>query len=151
MNRKTVGNRLMLMLCSILLVAVPSAFAAEQPQPSGTVDINEYELAYILNGSMGGGKLYFQGNTYDFKLGGVGIGGIGASHLNASGEVYNLENVEDFPGTYAEGGIGFAATDQGKGHLWLKNANGVVLHLKTSQQGLGLMGGVDGVVINMDE
>lgn len=120
------------------------------PQPVGTVTINEYELAFIFNGQMGGGKLNFQNNTYDFKLGGLGIGGIGASHLQSSGEVYNMKNVWQFPGTYLQGSLGYSATNQGKGDLWLQNENGVVLHLKSSQQGLGLTTGADGVVVNMD-
>ncbi|MGA7879137.1 MAG: hypothetical protein WCA08_25985 [Desulfoferrobacter sp.] len=124
--------------------------AQQSPPPSGTVTINEYELAYIFNGQLGGGKLNFQGNTYDFKLGGLGIGGIGASHIQASGEVYNLNNVSQFPGTYLQGSLGYSATNQGKGDLWLQNENGVVLHLKTSQQGLGLTTGADGIVVNMN-
>lgn len=126
------------------------AFAQQPPQTAGTVTINEYELAFIFNGQMGGGKLNFQGNTYDFKLGGLGIGGIGASHIQASGEVYNMNDVRQFPGTYLQGSLGYAATNQGKGNLWLQNENGVVLHLKSSQQGLGLTTGADGVVVNMD-
>jgi len=126
------------------------AYAQQSPQPSGTVTISEYELAYIFNGQMGGGKLNFKGNIYDFKLGGLGVGGIGVSHLTASGEVYHLDNVTDFPGTYAQASVGYSATDQGKGHIWLQNENGVVLHLKTSQQGLGLTAGADGIVVKMD-
>lgn len=119
--------------------------------PSGTVTIDEYELAYIFSGSMGGGQLFFQGNTYNFRIGGLGIGGIGASHLTASGEVYNLQDVAAFPGTYAQASIGFSATNVGEGHLWLQNQNGVQLHLTTSQQGLGLTTGASGIVINMTQ
>jgi hypothetical protein len=116
MNPKIAKHSLMLILLTLWFAVVPNVFAAEQ-QPSGTVEISEYELAYIFNGSAGGGKLHHQDNTYDFKLKGLGVGGIGAAHISAFGEVYDLENVEDFAGKYAEGGIGFAATDKGKGHL----------------------------------
>lgn len=127
-----------------------TVFAQQAPPISGTVTIDEYELAYIFNGQAGGGKLNFQGNTYKFKLGGVGVGGIGASHITAFGEVYNLNEVWQFPGAYGQASIGYAATNQGRGHLWLQNANGVVLHLTTTQQGLGLTAGADGIMINMD-
>lgn len=133
-----------------LLVWYGISLAEEVKKPSGTVIINEYELAYIFNGQVGGGKLNFQGNTYDFKLGGLGIGGIGASHLTAKGEVYNLNDVSQFPGAYGQASVGYSATDQGKGHLWLQNDNGVVLHLTTSQEGLGLTAGADGIVIKME-
>lgn len=147
MNKTGIATAVSLFLLTITL-SLP-ANAQQSPQPSGTVTINEYELAYIFNGQVGGGKLNFQGNTYDFKLGGLGVGGIGASHIAASGEVYNLNNVSQFPGTYAQASVGYSATDQGKGHIWLQNQNGVVLHLKTSQQGLGLTAGADGIVITM--
>ena len=150
MTRKLYQNSLMWILVSLGLALVPNAFAAD-PQPSGTVEIDEYELAYIFNGRAGGGQLHFQGNTYDFKLEGAGIGGIGASHISASGEVYELRDVADFPGAYGEASVGFALDDQGEGQLWLQNQNGVVLHLRTSEQGIGLTSGADGVVITMDE
>jgi hypothetical protein len=134
--------------CVVAMALTGAAFAQE---PAGTVTIDEYELAYIFNGTMGGGTLSFQGNTYNFKIGGLGIGGIGASHISASGEVYNLQDVVAFPGTYVEASVGFAATNQGQGHLWLQKQNGVQLHLITSQQGLGLTAGADGILINMSQ
>jgi hypothetical protein len=140
-------KRIMMSVFCLALIASANLSLAEEP--SGLVSISEYELAYIFNGTVGGGKLEFKGNTYDFKLGGLGIGGIGASHISASGEVYNLESVEDFPGTYGEAGTGISVTDKGKGHLWLQNENGVRMHLITSQQGLGLTTGADGVVVKM--
>ena len=122
------------LLCALFLLSGIS-LAEEQKKPSGTVTINEYELAYIFNGQLGGGKLNFQGNTYDFKLGGLGVGGIGASHITAIGEVYNLTDVSQLAGTYGQASVGYSVTDQGKGHLWLQNQNGVVLHLTTTQEG----------------
>ena len=138
---------LTLMAAALVVFSVSSAFAQE---PSGTVIIDEYQLAYIFNGNVGGGKLYFQGNVYDFKIGGVGIGGIGASHITATGEVYNLTDLSQFPGAYVQGSMGISVTDKGKGHLWLQNNNGVVLSLKTSQEGLGLTAGADGILIKME-
>jgi hypothetical protein len=142
-------KELLLMTICAVLFALPGTVLAQEP--SGTVTIDEYELAYIFNGTMGGGVLNFQGNTYSFKIGGLGIGGIGASHISASGEVYNLQDIQGFPGAYAQAGMGYAATNQGEGHLWLQNQNGVQLHLITSQQGLGLTAGADGIVINMSQ
>jgi hypothetical protein len=139
---------LVTVLALVFTVTLHSVALAQEP--SGTVEIDEYQLAYIFNGNIGGGKLYFQGNTYDFKIGGVGIGGIGASHITAQGNVYNLTDVSQFAGTFAQAGVGISATNVGAGHLWLQNQNGVQLHLKASQEGLGLTTGADGVVIMME-
>ena len=149
MKRSLVRSSLAMVAVLVLLGAVTSLPVSAQ-EPAGTVMIDEYQLAYIFNGNVGGGKLYFQGNVYDFKIGGVGIGGIGASHIMATGEVYNLNDVSQFPGPYVQGSMGITITDEGKGHLWLQNKNGVVLRLRTSQQGLGLTTGADGIVIRMD-
>lgn len=144
-QRKTV----LLTVMAVALMAFSFTSAGAQ-EPSGTVIIDEYQLAYIFNGNVGGGKLYFQGNVYDFKIGGVGIGGIGASHITATGEVYNLTDLSQFPGAYVQGSMGITITDKGKGHLWLQNKNGVVLSLKTSQEGLGLTAGADGILVKME-
>jgi hypothetical protein len=143
-------HRILTTVTFVALLAAMTWAPASAQDPSGTVMIDEYQLAYIFNGNMGGGKLYFQGNVYDFKIGGVGIGGIGASHILATGEVYNLSDVTQFPGPYVQGSMGITVTDMGQGHLYLQNKNGVVLRLKTSQQGLGLTTGADGIVIRME-
>ena len=58
-----------------------------------------------------------------------------------------LPDLESFTGTYGNARLGLTAADKGKGRLWLKNTNGVVLKLWTKMQGLALTGGVDGIVI----
>jgi len=59
-------------------------------------------VAFIGSGSLGGGTLSFQGKEHDFSIGGLGIGGIGVSSIDATGEVYHLDKLEDFPGAYAQ-------------------------------------------------
>ena len=50
-------------------------------------------MAFIGSAAVGGGKLYFRGRSYPFTINGHGvggIGGIGASRLEASRQVYQL-------------------------------------------------------------
>ncbi|MDR3530537.1 MAG: hypothetical protein P4L90_08315 [Rhodopila sp.] len=117
--------------------------------PDGTVDMNQVQAAFIGSGSGGSGTLYFRGRSYPFAVGGLGIGGIGASTINAQGEVYSLHNVLDFPGTYAQGRYGFVVGSTSAGDLWLKNEKGVIMHLKAKRTGLMLSLGGDAVVISM--
>jgi hypothetical protein len=56
--------------------------------------------------------LNFNGQTYTFAVGGLGIGGIGASTINAQGEVYGLSKVENFPGAYAQGRYGIVVGER---------------------------------------
>lgn len=115
----------------------------------GTVQLTQVHAAYIGSGSTGNGTVTFKGRTYRFNITGLGVGGIGYSKVNASGEVYGLESIEQFGGTYAQGRYGFALGDTSAGDLWLKNESGVTLHLKAKRQGLMLSLGGDAVSISM--
>src|SRR5438067_5605034 len=52
------------------------------------------------SGSAGDGTLRYMGHTYPFRVGGLGIGGIGVSTVQATGEAYGLRRLSDFPGAY---------------------------------------------------
>jgi hypothetical protein len=142
----------------VMMVAACSNQAApgsdtklEGQPPSGSVVMHQVQAAYIASGSGGGGDLYYQGVDYPFTVGGVGIGGFGASTIEARGDVYNLTNLAQFPGTYAEARYGFAFGQKSAGDLWLKNDNGVVIHLKAERTGLMLSLGGSAVVISMNQ
>ena len=104
-------------------------------------------MAFIGSGAIGGGTLNFRGRSYPINVGGLGIGGIGASRLTATGAVYGLKNLADFAGVYGQVRAGWAIGDQSAGTLWLSNAKGVSMRLKTQREGLQLSLGADGVVI----
>ncbi|MGK9236564.1 hypothetical protein KXS07_32385 [Inquilinus limosus] len=141
--RVFVGLLLTLPLCC------PVGRADDKLVPSGTVTIDQTQVAFLVSGSMGGGQLTFRGKTYHFSVGGLGIGGIGVSTLEAEGQVYNLTSVADFPGLYGSARLGYAFGDKGEGRLWLQNDNGVILELRARRQGLALTAGVDGVDIRL--
>ncbi|HVJ44002.1 MAG TPA: hypothetical protein VM639_21040 [Dongiaceae bacterium] len=124
--------------------------AADEEKPDATVDIEQVQIAFIGSGNLGGGKLHFQGKTYPFTVGGLGIGGIGISKMQAIGSVYSLKRLADFPGAYVQGRYGVAVGGAGSGELWLKNPSGVEMLLKTKRQGLALSLGGDAVYIDLD-
>lgn len=117
---------------------------------SGTVRIEQIQIAFIGSGNLGGGTLQFGGKSYDFSVGGLGIGGIGISKITATGAVYNLTKLNDFAGAYGQARAGFAIGDVSSGKLWLQNARGVVLELKAEREGLALSLGADAVYIKFD-
>jgi hypothetical protein len=134
----------------VVALSFLSAKAAEQkPPPAGTVTIHQVQVAFIGSGSAGGGTLRFHGRNYPFKLGGLGIGGIGVSRLDATGTVYNLKRLEDFNGVYGQTRVGWAAGDTGKGEMWLKNPDGIYMHLIAKRKGLALSLGADGMVVDL--
>ena len=145
-------TRIAASLLACLLVSVPAG-AQSRPggKPAGTVTINQLQVAFVGSGAIGGGTLRFNKRNYEITVGGLGIGGIGASRLTATGSVYRLSKVEDFTGAYLQVREGWALGDQGRGTLWLRNAKGVVMRLATKRRGLQLSLGADGVLIGFKQ
>jgi hypothetical protein len=111
--------------------------------------MHEVQAAYIGSGSGGSGVLFFRGEEYPFTVGGVGVGGIGLSTIEATGEVYYLRELAQFPGTYGQARYGFAIGTASAGDLWLQNESGVIMHLKAKRTGLMLSLGGDAVLISV--
>jgi hypothetical protein len=138
---------LSLFACSSSVNVGPSAVAGLTPD--ARVSMEQVQVAYIGNAGGGSGTLYFRGGAYPFKVGGLGVGGIGASTIDAEGEVYKLASVASFPGTYGEASYGFVFGTKSAGDLWLQNESGVIMHLKAKRTGLMLSLGGDAVMIKM--
>ena len=65
----------------------------------------------------------------------LGAGGSGGQKISATGKVYNLNKLSDFPGTFH--GISNGLTlIEGKMHAKLTNGNGVVMYLAGETEGL---------------
>ncbi len=140
-------RRLMLGAATVTLGAGLPAIA-QQRVLSGTVSIEQMTVAFIGSGGLGGGNLHFRGKNYPFSIGGLGIGGFGISKLEATGDVYNLHQLSQFPGAYGSARYGAAYGDQGGGQLWLENPHGVLMSLKARRQGLAVSLGADAVIID---
>jgi hypothetical protein len=113
--------------------------------------MTQVQAAYLGSGNAGSGVLYYQGSKYHFSVGGLGVGGIGISKIEAKGDVYGLRHLSDIAGAYVQGRFGFALGTTSASELWLKNGNGVVMHLVAKRQGLMLSLGGDAVVIPMNQ
>jgi hypothetical protein len=133
--------------CASSVKVGPEAVAGLSPD--GTVEMSQVQVAYIGSGGGGSGTLFYRGRAYPFTVGGLGIGGFGASSLEASGEVYKLRDVAQFAGAYGEARYGFAFGTKSAGDLWLQNEAGVVMHLHAKREGLMLSLGGSAVVITM--
>lgn len=125
------------------------AQTAPAPRPVGRVSIDQAQLAFIGSAAVGGGTLFFRGRSYRFTINGLGIGGIGASKIRATGDVYQLSRVSDLEGVYGQVRLGWALANQGDGRVWLQNDKGVVLRLRTKREGLILAAGADAVRIQL--
>jgi hypothetical protein len=131
------------------LLSGPQA-SAEDLVKAGTVEINQVQIAFIGSANLGGGTLNFNGKSYDFTIGGLGVGGIGASSIEAVGEVYNMTDLSQFAGAYGQARYGAVIGDTSTGELWLQNSAGVYMHLKAKRAGLMLSLGGDVIYIDFD-
>jgi hypothetical protein len=149
-------RRVFLVSGAALALAPHALSAADAPPPRsaavGQVRFSQIQLAFMWSGSVGGGVLTFEGREHPFSMGGVGYGGIGASRLEATGEVYGLKRVEDFEGAYAQVRYGAVAGSESVGELWLQNVSGagIELRLESRRQGVALSLGGDAVYIRFD-
>lgn len=145
-------SRVILAACALafaVVLSVPTA-SADDRKPSATVSIKQTQVAFLLSGTLGGGTLYYKGKSYSFSIGGLGVGGIGVSSLEATGKVYEMKSLSDFAGLYGQARTGWAAGEKGEGKMWLQNEAGVVIELKAKRDGVMLAMGADGVLIQMD-
>jgi hypothetical protein len=132
----------------LAMAFVSNAVAAQKATPSGKVTLESTSIAAGVGVSWGDGKLIFKGKTYPFSVDGLSLVNFGISKANAVGEVYNLTDPANFPGTYvaAEAGLTLAG---GMGGMVLRNANGVILHVHSVSQGAQLQLGTSGLIIKM--
>lgn len=136
-------------LMLVLLAGLGTFAAAEDPKPSGKVTIETKAVAIGIGFSWGDGTLTFQGKDHKFKVKGLSVIDVGISTISADGDVYHLEKVADFPGTFsaAEAGI---AIGGGSGAQVMKNQNGVLIKLTSKKAGVQLKLAPEGLKIEME-
>ena len=116
--------------------------------PSATIHLEEWHVMAMLGGDWGHGTLGFNGKTYKFKAAGMGAGGVGVEKISATGEVYHLKDIADFPGKYSELRAGIDV-GKGAGGYYINNEKGVVIKLKTHGEGVALSIGVEGMTFQL--
>jgi len=143
------------LVAAVLAISGCAGMSAPTPQsvaglpPSANVTITEDFVAGLGGGS---GILEYQGRTYPFKFVGTVAGpGGGVEKISASGPVYKLASVADFPGRYTQstGKAGF--TSSGSSDLWLENNAGVIMHLQGTSSGAMLTLGKEEIIIRMGQ
>ena len=125
---------------------VPTAQTIADTKPSGSVTMTEL---FAGGAGVGKGVLTFQGKAHPFRLVGTVLGPGGVSKLDVAGNVYNLSDLAQFSGPYAQGTgqIGLEASSEGD--LWLQNKAGVIMHLTGTQEGATLSLGRDEILIEL--
>jgi hypothetical protein len=127
---------------------VPTAADIRGVRPSGTVTMTQF---FVSGTGLGSGTLTFRGRTYPFTLIGS-LNGVGAlATTQASGEVYKLSDISQFPGAWIQGNGNLAVSTLANGELWLQNNHGVVMRLSAQQAGITLSNGRYEIFIHMGQ
>ena len=135
-------------LAALIFCVMGSISQAEEAAPSGTVSIETKAVAIGVGFSWGEGVLTFQGKEYSFKIKGLSVIDVGVSSVSAQGEVYHLNKVEDFAGTFSAAEAG-AAVGGGAGAQAMKNQNGVVMKVTSKKAGIQLKLAPEGIKVEM--
>lgn len=142
-------------LMSILLIALLLATGCSNKHkrdvanmPDGSIHIENWNVQAIATMAVGQGKLKWNGQVYDFEIGGVGVGGVGINKIQATGQVHNLKDINDFPGKYFEVKASGTVV-AGGGAMAMENEKDVVIKLTSSNRGVNLAIGPKGVDITM--
>jgi hypothetical protein len=125
---------------------VTAASAADTP--SSTISLESTSVAAGVGVQWGDGILIYNGKKYPFSVQGLEILGVGYSEVKAEGTVYNLTTLADFEGVYASAEAS-ATAGHGAATVTMKNPNGVVLSLRTLQEGAKLTLAAGGVNIEL--
>jgi hypothetical protein len=140
--------------CTLLCGAVyasddnsPAPVAADA-KPDGTVSLKGGSVAAGIGYTWGSGELNYGEGSHEFAIHGVSIVDVGVTNYTATGAVYNLQKLSDFPGNYSAVGAGITIAGGGTA-VYLKNENGVVIKLVATDVGLKFKLSADGVHVDL--
>ena len=118
-------------------------------QPDATVDLTGGTFALGVGFVWGSGTLQYDGAQHAFKFSGVSVIDAGGAHIKATGDVYHLQNLQDFAGHYTIASAG--VTVAGGGSLAVvRNEHGVVIKLHATSTGLRFNLASEGVRIKFE-
>jgi hypothetical protein len=118
---------------SLILSACGNSAAPAQSdlvEAPGTVELNQTPPTDVPLGGGGSGTVFFHGKVYAFAIGGLGIDGSAVAIIRTTGEVYRLEDIAGFSGTYRRAPGAAVVPGQPSGGVWLQNERATILHLQ---------------------
>jgi len=142
-------KRLLTIVAAVAMTQMfTGAALAVDAKPTATLALKQGQVGVGVGFSWGAGILNYNGNDYTFKVDGLSVGDVGITKAVADGKVFNLNNLEDFNGTYvsvaAEATIGLGA-----GATAMKNEHGVVIHLYPVTKGINVKLAGEGVKLTL--
>jgi len=130
-------------------IVLGAALFAQDKAPSGTIELETTSIDIGIGASWSDGTLTLaNGEKHRFSVKGLNVDSVGLSKLNASGKVYDLNNLADFSGNYVVADAG-PTLGGGMSGIAMRNQNGVVMALTAVQQGVRLSLAVEGIDVQL--
>jgi len=130
-----------------LLLAMPALVMAEET-PDATITFSARTVAIGVGVSWGKGTLHYRGKDYAFNVDALSVLNLGGDKIEGTGEVYHLDSIEEFSGTYAAVSAG-ATVSSGEVASSMKNQHGVVIHMHSNAKGLRVNASLEGVTMKL--
>jgi hypothetical protein len=146
MRLMTVSMAACALLASAAFADDPATSAASDTAqgPDATITLTGDSVAAGIGFVWANGNLTYKGKTYPVKLSGVSVVDVGAAHITATGNVYNLTTLRDFDGNYTAATAGLTVAGGGSAAV-LRNQHGVVIKLLSTTEGLRFNLSADGI------
>ena len=135
-------NRILSAIAIFVTFALAPLLSNAADAPDATLDISGTRAAVGVGFVQASGTLHFQGQNYPVQVQGLTVGEVGGATITATGEVYNLSNLNDLDGNYVAASAGAALGDGGGGTA-MQNQNGVVIKLRGTTQGADVRLSID--------
>ena len=127
-NVRYILPALLIILVTACATSKPPTPAPEGLEQSGSWVVREDQVMRLAAGGEGQGTLLFRGWEHPFKFTGARVSVTGTKTGDIEGEVYNLNKLEDFEGSY------FVKAEFNAAHrvtgVWAHNDKGVTLHMR---------------------
>jgi len=134
----------------VAILAFNLTLPAQAQDPSGTVTMESTSIALGIGVEWGHGTLTLNdGSTHKFEVKGLSIVDLGISKIEATGDVFGLKNLADFPGDYSAVKAGATFGKKSAGDVILQNEKKVQIRLTPKATGVQLTAAFGGVVISL--
>lgn len=134
-------------LLSLWTGAAPGA--DDSGKPDATIEFEAASAAVGIGYSWGKGVLHYKGKSHPFKVSGLTAGELGGTKVNARGEVYHLNKLEDFSGLYTSSGAGATAAG-GFDVEAMRSGKGVEIKVVSTTQGLDIKAAISGIKFTLE-
>ncbi len=138
--------------CIVAALLISSGASSAPPaKPDAVIHFSPLDLTDDGGAKVKQAVFTYQGQAYEVKLHGLGVGGAKGKGVKVTGEVYGLKNVTDLEDIYVTDLSQDTRGTVSSETLSLYSRRGVSIHLQTNNPQLSLAAGGDAVTVTLPQ